>query len=70
MGVVLDSTVPIAAERAGKNPRKVIEELAAVLGDTEAALSVVSIIELAHGLERADTIERRAARESASSTNC
>lgn len=60
MGVVLDSTVLIAAERAGKNPRKVIQEIAAVLGDTEAALSVVSSIELAHGIERANTIERRA----------
>jgi tRNA(fMet)-specific endonuclease VapC len=63
VGIVLDSTLLVAAERAGKNPRKVIEEIAAVLGDTEAALSVVSIIELAHGIERANTIERRAARE-------
>lgn len=29
MGVVLDSTVLIAAERAGKNPRHVIEDVAA-----------------------------------------
>jgi predicted nucleic acid-binding protein len=63
VGIVLDSTVLIAAERAGKNPRKVIQEIAAVLGDTEAALSVVSIVELAHGIERANTAERRAARE-------
>lgn len=60
MGIVLDSTVLIAAERVGKNPRKVIQEIAASLGDTEVALSVVSIIELAHGIERANTIEQRA----------
>jgi hypothetical protein len=50
----------IGAERAGKNPRAVIEELAVALGDTEA---VVTVLELAHGIERADTIERRTARE-------
>jgi predicted nucleic acid-binding protein len=63
VGIVLDSTVLIGAERAGKNPRAVIEEIAIALGDTEAALSVVTVLELAHGIERADTIERRTARE-------
>ena len=63
MGIVLDSSVVIGAERAGKNPRKIIEDLAASLGDTEATLSVVTVIELAHGVERADSDERRATRE-------
>jgi predicted nucleic acid-binding protein len=63
VGVVLDSTILIGAERAGKNPRAVIEEIAIALGDTEAALSVVTVLELAHGIERADTIERQAVRE-------
>ncbi len=63
MGVLLDSTVLIAAERAGKNPRKVIEEITAAVGDTEATLSVVTVVELAHGIERANTVERRTARE-------
>ena len=53
----------IAAERAGKNPRKVIEEITAAVGDTEATLSVVTVVELAHGIERANTVERRTARE-------
>jgi predicted nucleic acid-binding protein len=64
VGVLLDSTVLIAAERAGKNPRKVIEEITAAVGDTEATLSVVTVVELAHGIERANTVERRTARES------
>jgi tRNA(fMet)-specific endonuclease VapC len=63
VGIVLDSTVLIAAERAGKNPRAVIEEITAALGDTEAALSVVTVIELAHGIERANGIERRTVRD-------
>ena len=63
MGVVLDSSVLIAAEREGKNPRQVIEEIAAKLGDTEATLSVVTVTELAHGIERADSATRRTTRE-------
>jgi predicted nucleic acid-binding protein len=63
VGILLDSTVLIAAERAGKNPHQVIEDILAKLGDTEATLSVISIVELAHGIERANSTERRAARE-------
>jgi len=63
VGIVLDSTVLIAAERAGKNPHKVIADMLAGIGDTEATLSVITVIELAHGIERADSAERRAARE-------
>lgn len=63
MGIVLDSTVLISAERAGKNPRHVIADVAARLGDTEATLSVVTLMELAHGIERADSADRRMIRE-------
>jgi tRNA(fMet)-specific endonuclease VapC len=63
VGIVLDSTAVIAAERSGKNPRRVIEDLTASLGDTEAALSVITVIELAHGIERANSVERRATRQ-------
>lgn len=63
MGILLDSTVLIGAERADKNPHAVIEDIALVMGDTEAALSVVTVLEMAHGIERADTTERRTARE-------
>ncbi len=62
MGVVLDSSVIIAAERAGKSPRQVVSELAALLGDTEATLSVVTVMELAHGIQRANSPERATAR--------
>jgi tRNA(fMet)-specific endonuclease VapC len=63
VGFVLDSTVFIAAERAGKNPRGVIEELLTHFDDTEATLSIITIIELAHGVERANSTERKVARE-------
>lgn len=63
MGVLLDSTILIIAERSGKNPRGVIQDVIAQLGDTEAALSVITVVELAHGIERADSAQRRTTRE-------
>ena len=63
MGILADSTVMIAAERAGLTPRQIIAELIARHGDTEAALSVVTVLELAHGIERAQSADRRSARE-------
>lgn len=63
MGIVLDSSVVVAAERVGKNPRKMIEERAAAWDDTEATLSVITVIELAHGIERANSAARRITRE-------
>jgi predicted nucleic acid-binding protein len=63
VGIVLDSSVVIAAERAGQNPHQVIEEIAANIGDTEATLSAVTVVELAHGIERADSAIRQTTRE-------
>lgn len=63
MGIVLDSTVLIAAERSGKTPRQVIEQITTAFGDTDATLSVISIVELAHGIERANSVGRGIARE-------
>ena len=59
----LDSTAVVAAERAGKNPRQLVEGLIARLGDAETTLSVITVTELAHGIERADNAERRSNRE-------
>jgi predicted nucleic acid-binding protein len=63
MGVILDSSVLVAAERQGKNARQMLGELSAKIGDTEVALSVVTLIELAHGAARANTPERKSKRE-------
>jgi tRNA(fMet)-specific endonuclease VapC len=63
VGILADSTVMIAAERAGSTPRQVIADLIARYGDAEAALSVISVVELAHGIERAQAPARRTARE-------
>jgi predicted nucleic acid-binding protein len=63
MGLILDSSVLIAAERQGKNARQVLTAIAKEIGETEVGISVVTLIELAHGAARADTPERKSKRE-------
>jgi predicted nucleic acid-binding protein len=63
VGLVLDSSAAVAAERRGKNARQVLEDTALEVGDDEIAISVVTILELVHGITRADTPERRDKRQ-------
>ena len=59
MGLILDSSVLISAERQGQNVRQMLSSLANLLHDTEIAISVITLIELAHGAARADTPHRK-----------
>ncbi len=59
MGMILDSSVLIAAERQGQNARQMLASLTHLLQDTEVAISVVTLIELAHGAARAETPQRK-----------
>jgi len=52
VGIVLDSSVLIAAERRGHTVREILEQVQAARNDTEIGLSVVSIAELVHGAYR------------------
>jgi len=63
MGLILDSSVLIAAEREGKNARQVLTAIRERIGETEIGISVVTLIELAHGAARADTPQRRLKRQ-------
>jgi tRNA(fMet)-specific endonuclease VapC len=60
---MLDSTAAVAAERQGKNARQLLESVALEAGDEGIALSVITVLELAHGVARADTPERRQRRQ-------
>ncbi|MBL8292450.1 MAG: PIN domain-containing protein [Bryobacterales bacterium] len=60
---MLDSTAAVAAERQGKNARQLLESVALETGDDGIAVSVVTVLELAHGITRADTPERRERRQ-------
>ena len=55
MGLILDTGILIAGERRKETVKQVIERVQAALGETEAALSTVSIVELTHGIYRART---------------
>src|SRR5262249_9711701 len=62
-GLMLDSTAAVAAERQGKNARQLLEAVVLETGDDGIALSVLTVLELAHGITRADTAERRERRQ-------
>lgn len=46
---MLDSTAAVAAERQGKNARQLLESVALETGDDGIAVSVVTVLQLAHG---------------------
>lgn len=64
MGLILDSSVIIAAERRGETVERLIERILRATGDQDAALSAVGLTELVHGIYRASTPEIRLRRES------
>lgn len=53
MGLILDSSVVIAAERRGHTIRQILEQIKAAYGEIDIGLSVVTIAELMHGAYRA-----------------
>jgi predicted nucleic acid-binding protein len=64
MGLILYSSVVIAAERRGDTVEQLIEKIVKTTGDQEAALSAIGLTELIHGLYRAQTPEISQRRES------
>ena len=58
---MLDSTAAVAAERQSKNARQLLESVALETGDD--GISVLTLLELAHGVTRADTSECRERRQ-------
>ena len=53
MGLILDSSVVIAAERRGHTVRQILEQIKAAHGEIDIGLSVVTIAEFMHGAYRA-----------------
>jgi tRNA(fMet)-specific endonuclease VapC len=62
VGLILDSSVLIAEERSGRNARQALIEIAAQAAGEDIAISVVTLVEMAHGVARANTSRRQAAR--------
>ncbi|MGB2793769.1 MAG: PIN domain-containing protein [Candidatus Acidiferrales bacterium] len=63
MGIILDSSVLVAAEREGQNARQMLASIARKISETEVGISVITLIELAHGAARANTPERKTKRQ-------
>lgn len=59
MGLILDSSVLIAGERGGHGVREILTRVRAEHGEVDTALSVVTIVELTHGIYRAKTEAQR-----------
>lgn len=55
MGLILDSSIVIAAERRGHTVRQILQLIQIKYGEIDIALSVVTIAELMHGVYRAKT---------------
>jgi tRNA(fMet)-specific endonuclease VapC len=63
MGLILDSSAVIAAERGGETAERLVERVVRIAGDQETALSAVGLTELVHGLHRANTPALRLRRQ-------
>ena len=55
MGLILDSSLLIASERRGQRVWDILESVRASQGETESALSAITVIELTHGIYRANS---------------
>lgn len=59
MGIILDSSAIIAAERRGRTVRQILGQVHESQGEIEIGVSVITVAELVHGAFRAKTSERQ-----------
>ena len=62
LGLILDSSVIIAAERKRQTVEDLLMCVGQAFGEVEIAISAVTLAELVHGIARANTTEIRVAR--------
>jgi predicted nucleic acid-binding protein len=53
VGLILDTSTFVAAERRGHSVSEILEQIQTTWGETEVGLSAVTIVELTHGIQRA-----------------
>jgi predicted nucleic acid-binding protein len=58
LGIVLDSSVLIGAERVKLTTPEVIKSIRSIAGDLPIIISALTVAELGHAIYRADTTER------------
>ena len=59
MGVIVDTSNLVTAERRGHSVADILEQIQKAYGETRASLSAITVGELAHGIERAKTEAQR-----------
>ena len=59
LGVVLDSSIIIEAERQRQTVEELLQSIQQRYGEVEITMSAVTLAELVHGVARANTQERR-----------
>jgi len=59
LGLVLDSSVLIAAERRNRTAAQAVEGVMQAIGEIPIVLSAISVAEIGHGIYRANTQELR-----------
>lgn len=62
LGIVLDSSVLIGAERRHLSPQQTIESVRRVVGDIPIVFCSITVAEIAHGIYRTDDAETRTRR--------
>jgi predicted nucleic acid-binding protein len=63
MGIIVDTSTLVTAERRKHSSAEIFAQLQTIFGDTEVALSAITVAELAHGIERAEPEVRRRRRQ-------
>lgn len=59
LGIVLDSSILIGAERRKLRPEQAIETVQKIVGEVPIVLCSLTVAEIGHGIYRADTPETR-----------
>ena len=59
LGLIVDSSILIEAERKGQTVTQLLEHIRQTFGEVEIAACAVSIAELVHGIHRAQSPEMR-----------
>lgn len=63
MGLILDTSALVTAERRGQSVPRILAQVREAVGETEIGLSVITIVELTHGIQRARLEAHRQRRE-------
>jgi tRNA(fMet)-specific endonuclease VapC len=63
VGLTLDSSVVIAAERRGDTPYQLLDQLASVAGNQQTTISAIALTEIVHAVYRTSDTLRKARRE-------